>query len=288
MKFVVAVASLRNQWKLTGNCQMIPLGKGFFIIKLDNEIGMRYVWNGYWMVETQALKLREWEPTFNPAAQKVTTTFVWIHFPGLGMEYWKEKIIMDLGERFGRAIKVDETTLKREVWYYASVLVEVDLLRYIPNQIVVKTKYWSFTQEVQIPQVPKFCSHCKVVGHLASECRTNNDNFKFGREQTRKEIKQWRPKEKSKTGFDICFTNEEKAMEQQVYDLLVSEDEVIDDVVPPLLYTEEKLDSIMDKQFTLDIQKDFPLLSAEKLLNVASVTFQMPSKTTENVSSGSI
>ncbi|XP_026459324.1 uncharacterized protein LOC113359984 [Papaver somniferum] len=157
-----------NEWKFS----LI----GFFIIKLDNEVDMRYIWNGYWIVETQVLKLREWETNFNPAAQKITTDFVWINFPGLGMEYWKEKIIMDLGERFGRAIKVDETTLKKEVGYYASVLVEVDLSRYIPNQIEVKSKYGSFTQEVQIPHIPKFCNHCKVVGHWVAECRSNRDN----------------------------------------------------------------------------------------------------------------
>ncbi|XP_026416536.1 uncharacterized protein LOC113311970 [Papaver somniferum] len=132
---------------------------------------MKYIWNGYWEVETQILKLRFWEPNFNPTAQRTTTAFVWINISGLGMEYWKEKILMSLGDTFGRAIKVDETTLKREVGYYASVLVEVDLANNIPNQILVKSKYGSFEQEVQVPNSPGFCGHCKMVGHLITECR---------------------------------------------------------------------------------------------------------------------
>ncbi|XP_026378663.1 uncharacterized protein LOC113273110 [Papaver somniferum] len=76
-----------------------------------------------------------------------------------------------MGDAIGRAIKVDDTTLKREVGYYANVLVEVDLARSVPHQVVVNSKYGSFEQEVQIPKLPKFCSHCKVVGHLVTECR---------------------------------------------------------------------------------------------------------------------
>ncbi|XP_026436382.1 uncharacterized protein LOC113334259 [Papaver somniferum] len=177
-KFVVAEESLRKQWKLTGDYQLIPLGKGFFIIKLSNEKDMKYIWNGWWKNDSQILKLRLWEPNFNPAAQKTTTAFVWVNFPGLVIKYWKEKILMSLGDAIGRAIKVDETSLKREVGYYASVLVEVDLANKVHNQVLVKTKYGSFEQEVHIPKIPSFCSHCKVVGHLITECRVQQKEQK--------------------------------------------------------------------------------------------------------------
>ncbi|XP_026459325.1 uncharacterized protein LOC113359985 [Papaver somniferum] len=171
MKFAVAEEALRKQWKTSGNYQLIPLGKGFFIIKLANEVDMKYIWNGFWKIGSQIFKLRLWEPNFNPAARKSTTSFVRVNFPDLGIEYWKEKILMSLGDAIGRAIKVDETSLKREVGYYASVLVEVDLPNTVPHHVLVKSKYGSFEQEVQIPKLPSFCSHCKVLGHLVTECR---------------------------------------------------------------------------------------------------------------------
>ncbi|XP_026430948.1 uncharacterized protein LOC113328071 [Papaver somniferum] len=171
LKFTTAEEELRKQWIIKGKFKLIPLGKGFFVIKLENEIDMKYIWNGYWMVNSQVFKLRLWESNFNPTAQKSTTTFVWVNFLGLGIEYWKEKMLISMGDAIGRAIKVGDTTLKREVGYYASVLVEVDLEINVPHQIVVNSKYGSFEQEVQIPKLPKFCSHCKVVGHLVTECR---------------------------------------------------------------------------------------------------------------------
>lgn len=82
MKFAYAAEALKKQWKTTNSYQMIPLGKGYFIIKLKNEVDMLYIWNVFWQVDTQVLKLKFWEHNFNPAAQKSNYTFVWLNFPG--------------------------------------------------------------------------------------------------------------------------------------------------------------------------------------------------------------
>lgn len=85
----------------------------------------------------------------------------------------KEEIILSIGKAIGRPIQVDETTLKREIGYYASVMVEVDLLKEIPDKIWIGTKYGGFYQDIKIPKVPKFCGHCKIVGHIESDCRVS-------------------------------------------------------------------------------------------------------------------
>ncbi|XP_026400175.1 uncharacterized protein LOC113296052 [Papaver somniferum] len=164
-------ASLRKQWIVKGKFQLIPLGKGFFIIKLDNEEDISLIWKCLWIVESQNLKLRAWEPNFNLNNQKTTSSFVWVMFPGLSIEYWKENIILQMGNKVGRAIKVDENTLKRENGFYASVLVEVDLEKSIPSKISIESKYGKFEQSLQIPKLPKFCNHYTTIGHLVAECR---------------------------------------------------------------------------------------------------------------------
>ncbi|XP_026383637.1 uncharacterized protein LOC113279146 [Papaver somniferum] len=171
MKMEVPATSLRKQWAIKGTLQFIPLGKGFFIIKLDNEVDRNIIWKDLWMVESQTLKLRAWEPNFNPETQKTSSTFVWVSFPGLSIEYWKESIILQMGSKLGRAIKVDEITLKREIGYYASVLGEIDLTKYIPSKVIVESKYGKFEHVIQLSKMPKFCHHCKIVGHLTAECR---------------------------------------------------------------------------------------------------------------------
>ncbi|XP_026459676.1 uncharacterized protein LOC113360378 [Papaver somniferum] len=183
--------------------------KGFFIIKLDNMEDMNYIWKGFWKIESQILSLRAWEPNFNPAAQKTTSAFVWVIFPGLSIEYWKENILMQRGKTLGRPIKIDEITLKKVVGYYACVLVEIDISKSITSTIWVNSKYGKFEQAIQIPNKPKFCSYCKSLGHFVSECRTKRkENFQAPSDDgfVSKPKKQWKPKKvpTQQIGFDIC------------------------------------------------------------------------------------
>ncbi|XP_026419603.1 uncharacterized protein LOC113315553 [Papaver somniferum] len=171
LKFKIAESTLKRQWKLKGYVQLIPLGKGYFIIKLDIEEDKMYILAGNWIVEEQNLSFKNWEPNFNPAAQKSTSAYVWVNFPGLSIEYWKEKIIMQMGKAMGKPIKVDETTLKKEAGFYASVFVEIDLTKAIPSKIWFESKYGGFYQAIQIPNLPKFCNHCQTIGHYVAECR---------------------------------------------------------------------------------------------------------------------
>ncbi|XP_026435083.1 uncharacterized protein LOC113332786 [Papaver somniferum] len=165
LKMETVETSLRKQWDVKGILQLIPLGKGFFIIKLDNEEDRKMIWKGHWIVESQDLKLRVWEPNFNPDNQKITSAFIWVMSPGLSIEYWKEDIILKMGNKVGRAIRVDETTLKSG--FYASV---VDMTNPIPIKISLESKYEKFEQAIQIPKLPKFCIHCSVIGHHVAEC----------------------------------------------------------------------------------------------------------------------
>ncbi|XP_026428972.1 uncharacterized protein LOC113324912 [Papaver somniferum] len=174
LKFWVAESSLRRQWKTSSKFQLIRIGKGYFIIKLENELYMNLIWNGDWEVESQYLKLRKWEPNFNPETHKTSTAYICVQLPGISIKYCKEKILMNIGKALGRPVKVDETTLKKEARYYANILVEMDLAKQIPSKICVKSKYGIFGQAVNIPNRPKFCYHCKIVGHYTGECRNKS------------------------------------------------------------------------------------------------------------------
>ncbi|XP_026399644.1 uncharacterized protein LOC113295530 [Papaver somniferum] len=238
LKMNTATTLLKQQWSLKGSLQFIPLGKGFFIIKLDNEDDKKHIWQGLWMVEEQTLKIRPWEPNFNPETQKTSLAYVWVTFLGLSIEYWKESILLQMGNKLGRAIKVDEITLKREIGYYASVL--VDFAKYIPSKVVVEYKYGKFKQAVQILKKPKFCNHCLIVGHLTVECRIRRSECSEKQTEVVKEKakKQWRKKTSQvQTGFDICFTQVEKEKEhiiEQIHDQLLSDNEEIDAIIPPI------------------------------------------------------
>ncbi|XP_026378725.1 uncharacterized protein LOC113273179 [Papaver somniferum] len=230
------------------------------------------------MVESQTLKLIAWEPNFNPETQKTSSAFVWIFFPGLSIEYWKEGILLQLG----RAIKVDEVTLKKEIGYYASVLVEVDFAKFIPAKVIVEYKYGKFEQAIQISKKPKFCNHCSIVGHLTTECRAKRTETttteKVQEVLVEKPKKQWRQKVKPPRGFDICFTPTEKETDHIIEHIevhLLSENEMVDAIIPHIQKTgEARFHILQDKseefRGTLNSHDDFPLLSVDKIITMVS------------------
>lgn len=171
IKFVDAAIILRNKWKLIGDCKLIPLGRGFFTIKLDNITDRNYIKSQVWEVTDQILKIRNWVYNFRPISQRTSKAFVWVRFPGLGLEFWSESILFKICEEIGTPNKIDEATAKCDVGYYANVLVEVDFASSVPNKVWIGTKYGGFFQEISIPDCPKYCSCCKMVGHFITECR---------------------------------------------------------------------------------------------------------------------
>ncbi|KAF6155076.1 hypothetical protein GIB67_035823 [Kingdonia uniflora] len=142
VKLAVARSEALRKWNLSGNCQFIPLGKGYFTILLDNEADKMRIWGG-----------GPW------------------HIDGLGTEYWEEDVLMSIARTVGNLVQVDNNTLCRSTGFYASVLVDVDFSKTIPSKIMIEREGFELCQEIQQGKTPKIFSHCKVVGHLVSECR---------------------------------------------------------------------------------------------------------------------
>ncbi|XP_026459410.1 uncharacterized protein LOC113360076 [Papaver somniferum] len=139
MKFSDDVSNLKSQWKLVCQCKIIPLGEGFFTIKLDNERDQNYTKAGNWEVYNQTLWIRNWIPDFRPELHRTSSAMVWVHYLGLSLEYWDEQTLFAISKALGNPVKVYEATLNFENGLYA--------------------------------RLPKFCHHCKIVGHLQAECR---------------------------------------------------------------------------------------------------------------------
>ncbi|XP_026450675.1 uncharacterized protein LOC113350768 [Papaver somniferum] len=212
-KFVDAAILLRRQWKLHGDCKLIPLGRGFFTIKLDNEVDRQYIKEGKWEVLNQILQVRKWISNFRPESQRTSKAIVWVRLPCLGLEFWSEKILFKICKEIGIPIKLDEATARCEVGYYANVLVEIDFAKTVPNKVWIGTKYGGFLQNISIPVFPKFCHTCKIVGHSIVECGIDTSkhqqasNMQNNMSPTPTNVQQQTPKVPH-IPFDICDRSE--------------------------------------------------------------------------------
>ncbi|KAF5205415.1 Ribonuclease h domain [Thalictrum thalictroides] len=162
-----------NLWTLAGDSKIIPLGKGFVMIRMSSEEDFMKVWGGGpWRFDGQVLRLQKWTPDFNPELQRQSNALVWVKFPNLKQQYWEYESLMTIGRTLGAPMGVDRHTLDRHYGYFASVLIDMDLSKSIPDKVLVEVENGEeFLQEVVISKLPKFCSQCKMIGHATFECR---------------------------------------------------------------------------------------------------------------------
>jgi hypothetical protein len=81
-----------------------------------------------------------------------------------------------LASVLGKPIQCDKLTSTKERLSYARVLVEVDLLADLRSSInVVLPSGSPLIQRVIYETLPKFCKHCKVLGHSTGTCSKSKD-----------------------------------------------------------------------------------------------------------------
>ncbi|OMO50810.1 reverse transcriptase [Corchorus capsularis] len=98
-------AHIRNQWK---DCIIVKLlGVGFCVAKFSSLDDLRRVMDGGpWTVFGHYLTIRRWQPDFNPDTTTIESTVVWVHFPGLPIEYFHSRLLMAIGNTLEKAVKV--------------------------------------------------------------------------------------------------------------------------------------------------------------------------------------
>ncbi|XP_026378409.1 uncharacterized protein LOC113272828 [Papaver somniferum] len=176
LNFIDVKKTFESQWHLgDGRVHFIPMVRGFFIIKLKSQEDKDKLFDAEaWIVEHQKLSLLEWYPSFDPQRQKTSHASVWVKFPGLPMEFWLEKTLLSMAKSLGTPIVVD------------------------------KLGGLNFWQPIDICKKPKFCTHCKIIGHNDGECRKKQNNVSKQQGNARQNIveknasgliiSEWKPK----------------------------------------------------------------------------------------------
>ncbi|KAF9606496.1 hypothetical protein IFM89_025771 [Coptis chinensis] len=175
-----------NLWKPKGDWKLVPLGKGFFMIRLVCEEDLRNILGGGpWRFGDQILRLSKWTPDFDPAIQHSSTAFVWIKFPKLGQQYWDYEILMSMGRALGSPVGVDKHTLNRDFGFYALVLIEIDLAKLIPQQFEVEEEEGkSFLQEVDVGRKKENITTTPQETQARKLQPLNNEKNHRGKEKT--------------------------------------------------------------------------------------------------------
>lgn len=131
----IIVAEIR---KPRGDWKLIPLGNGFFKLKLDSRDDYIRIWSQLWKVGDHCVCFTKWTPNFDPEKQKSSNMLFWVRFLMLPLQYWDYKLIIAMGKVLGTPIGVDKRTMEREYGYFINVLVDVDVSNPVPMSFNVR------------------------------------------------------------------------------------------------------------------------------------------------------
>ncbi|KAJ6370155.1 hypothetical protein OIU76_028432 [Salix suchowensis] len=145
---------------------------GWLIYKFRNEVDrLAVLKGGPYLVFGRPLILKEMPEFFyfNPA--EMSTVPVWIKLPNLPLRCWSLKYLSKLASIVGKPLQSDMLTSSMSRLSYARVLVELDLRKPLREHIDVKLPNGEIiVQQVIYETLPKFCSHCHIIGHTVDSC----------------------------------------------------------------------------------------------------------------------
>ncbi|KAK7351113.1 hypothetical protein VNO77_10303 [Canavalia gladiata] len=154
-------------WGKAGTVELSDIGNDFFIASFqDIDDYFFALEGGPCLINNHYLTVQTWKRNFNSRAEKIRNIAIWVRLPGLPGDYYDRKFFYNLGNKIGKAIKVDEMTLRRARTMYARMCVEIDLNAplvpaYEVDENLLKIEYEGLHQ---------ICFSCGKFGHEESHC----------------------------------------------------------------------------------------------------------------------
>lgn len=74
---------------------------------------------------------------------------IWVKFPSLPVGYWSEKSLSKIASAIGVPLYTDGYTFTAEKISYARILIEVDISKNLPNDIMVEIPYGSWMKNIE-------------------------------------------------------------------------------------------------------------------------------------------
>lgn len=145
-------------------------------IDLFNEKDWKTVWfRRVIEIDGMQMWLQKWSPDFKPE-EDLPVAPAWVLLPGLPFYMHDWHYIKQLLSSVGTPLALDAATMGRTRPSMAKIRVKVDLLKPLPQSIFVGQEYEDsplkgYTQKLEYEGVPKYCKHCRKIGHYMINCR---------------------------------------------------------------------------------------------------------------------
>lgn len=107
----------------------------------------------------------------NFQVKRVEKVPMWVRFPKLDPKYWGLTSLSKLASLLRIPIMADKNTMQKNMVNYATVIVEMPILKKIPSYIIVDDEKGIIQQQrVDFEHKPAIYEKCKKYGHEVKNC----------------------------------------------------------------------------------------------------------------------
>ncbi|CAN1129037.1 hypothetical protein LINPERHAP2_LOCUS5002 [Linum perenne] len=159
---------LPQLWAKKGGIQVSDVGFGFYVVNFESVADYeRALFGGPWMVNDHYVVIQEWRPHFRPEDTVLSTLRVWVRLPGIPLEYFDRSILQIIGDRIGRTVRIDNTTLEGNRGNFARICVEVDLSKPLLSKYRMRRR----VRRIEYEGLHTICFNCGCYGHKDGDCK---------------------------------------------------------------------------------------------------------------------
>lgn len=137
----------------------------------DEQMRKRVLRRKYWHIGDVPLVVCEWNPETAQNPPDLSAMPLWVDLVNVSGYLYSLEELRFLSRTAGNFVKLHPNTEKCVCMDVARVLVEVNLMKLLPQKISFKDKdQCSVTVKVFYPWLPPRCSSCEGWGHTEKEC----------------------------------------------------------------------------------------------------------------------
>ncbi|XP_028799751.1 uncharacterized protein LOC114755052 [Neltuma alba] len=213
--FMQMKRKVQQMWGKAGNVELNVIGNGYMSATFQDWDDYHFALEGGpWIIQNHYLTIQTWKRNFNPWTEKIKRIAVWVRLPGLPRDYYDKKFFYHLGNKIGKAIKVDEMTLTRARTMYARMCVEIDLNAPLLPAYIVDGNHL----KIEYEGLQLICFACGRFGHDKEHCLTKTQKEHQGEKEQRT------PQENTQLVGEVSpAKNPEKVTEEKFWEWMIAQ-----------------------------------------------------------------
>ena len=166
-----ALNQIVAQWKAQVSIKYH--GSGWIVFQFQStDEQTKVLENGPYMIYGRPLLLKSMPKYFAFGKATISALPVWVQLRDMPLYIWNPVIIGKICSKIGKPIHMDKLTVHKERITFARCLVEVDMAQDLVQTVLITLPNGEdYEQTVFYENPPRYCPHCKVVGHTKESCK---------------------------------------------------------------------------------------------------------------------